>query len=182
MSDSERALAQTLRSQRKYGKYRAFVVDNADPDLRGRDQGAGAGAARRSGNRLGATLRSLRRTRRPGLVLRAGDRRPGVGRIRGRRPLVPDLERHLLAGRGRPAGGSHRAAPVARLQDRRRPLPLVRRQRGCRTGASAARRRRQPRHRRRGDGRARRSERRPSDARRCRRRSGARRRQRQPPD
>ena len=36
MSDTERALVQTLRNQRTYGKYRGFVVDNADPDRRGR--------------------------------------------------------------------------------------------------------------------------------------------------
>jgi uncharacterized protein involved in type VI secretion and phage assembly len=36
MSDTERALVQTLRAQRTYGKYRGFVTDNADPDLRGR--------------------------------------------------------------------------------------------------------------------------------------------------
>ncbi|MBL8394635.1 MAG: phage tail protein [Candidatus Accumulibacter sp.] len=36
MSDTERALVQTLRSQRTFGKYRGFVVDNADPDRRGR--------------------------------------------------------------------------------------------------------------------------------------------------
>ena len=36
MSDTERALAQSLRKERKYGKFRGFVVDNADPDKRGR--------------------------------------------------------------------------------------------------------------------------------------------------
>jgi uncharacterized protein involved in type VI secretion and phage assembly len=36
VTDTERVLAQTLRSQRTYGKYRGFVVDNADPELRGR--------------------------------------------------------------------------------------------------------------------------------------------------
>ena len=36
MNETQRALAQTLRVQRKYGKYRGFVTDNADPELRGR--------------------------------------------------------------------------------------------------------------------------------------------------
>lgn len=36
MNDTERALAQTLRRQNAYGKYRGFVTDNADPDKRGR--------------------------------------------------------------------------------------------------------------------------------------------------
>ncbi len=36
MNDTQRALVQTLRARRKYGKYRGFVVDNADPELRGR--------------------------------------------------------------------------------------------------------------------------------------------------
>ncbi len=36
MSETERALAQTLRQQRAYGKYRGFVADNNDPDKLGR--------------------------------------------------------------------------------------------------------------------------------------------------
>lgn len=36
MGETERALAQTLRQQRAYGKYRGFVADNADPQKLGR--------------------------------------------------------------------------------------------------------------------------------------------------
>ena len=36
MNDTDRALTQALRAQLKFGKYRGFVVDNQDPEIRGR--------------------------------------------------------------------------------------------------------------------------------------------------
>ena len=58
---------------------------------------AGAERARhRRGHRLGDTCVPYGGARRPGGAVRAGPRRRGLGRVRGGRPGVPDLGRHVL--------------------------------------------------------------------------------------
>ncbi len=105
------------------------------PALAGPRPGRRAGRARRRHQRLGAALPALYRGRlRAPPVPPAGSGR--LGRVRGRRPRLPDLDRRLVGRRAGPGRGD-RQAGATRAED----APQ-------RAGADGGARRRRPDHRR----------------------------------